>query len=427
MKCLRYSSIIVIILQNLVTGIDFFFSKDKVLLGSKRTLTMRCDVTETDVNNIYLIEIRRIKSTALSGSDPNDWQTLALMELGRYESPTLTEDITAVAASKDYVAGGSWDSTTPANTYLTLSMSMEKMVCDDARYYRCELSYKSSTTSSVTLANRNSTFSAYVKPQVTSLITRKNGFIVEGMSPTNMATTDVGDELELTCTANIGSFSTTIIRWHRTSETSPSDEFIDYQPPQGTFDEGTATSDKHCGYTRVASIRYNVTTVDAYRDNNLAFECYVRVSGDPYGNSYTSENNPRFYTNVTITAKQDNGNTSSKIGTGVSSAALVGAVVSALVVGILLGLVLTKCYQRFIRTGDRTNYQPQQIEFQETEISNVALPANAYEQLQNRTNTEGRITYDSLNVSSSESPISPIEYEDMDHGSEIPHTYADVN
>jgi hypothetical protein len=137
-----------------------------------------------------------------------------------------------------------------------------------------------------------------VKPQVTSLITKKNGFIVEGMSPTNMATTEVGDELELTCTANIGSLSTTIIRWHKTSETSLSDEFIGYQPPQGTFDEGTATSDNQCGYTRVASIRYNVTTVDAYRDNNLAFECYVTVSGDPYGNSYTSENNPRFYTDV---------------------------------------------------------------------------------------------------------------------------------
>ncbi|XP_060566235.1 uncharacterized protein LOC132725166 [Ruditapes philippinarum] len=173
------------------------------------------------------------------------------------------------------------------------------------------------------------------------------------MSPTNMATTDVGDELELTCTANIGSFSATIIRWHRTSETSPSDEFIDYQQPQ--------------------------------------------------------DENPFI------------------AGTGVSTAALVGAVVSALVVGILLGVVLTKFYQRFKRTGDRTNYQPQQIEFQETEISDVALPANTYEQLQNRTNTEGRMTYDSLNVSSSESPISPIEYEDMDHGSKIPHTYADVN
>jgi hypothetical protein len=113
-----------------------------------------------------------------------------------------------------------------------------------------------------------------------------------------MATVEVGDELELTCTANIGSIPGTLIRWHKTSEISPSDDFIGYQPLQGTFDEGTAAIDNQCGYTRVASIRYNTTTADANRDNNLAFECYVSVIGDPYGISYPSENNPRFYTDV---------------------------------------------------------------------------------------------------------------------------------
>jgi hypothetical protein len=137
-----------------------------------------------------------------------------------------------------------------------------------------------------------------VKPQVTSLLTRKNGFIVQGISPLDMATAEIGDEFELTCTANIGSLPGTTIRWLKTSETSPTNEFISYQPPQGTVDEGTAISDNQCGYTRVASIKYNATAADAKRDNNLAFECYVIVSGDPYGNSFTSENNPRFYTDV---------------------------------------------------------------------------------------------------------------------------------
>jgi hypothetical protein len=134
-----------------------------------------------------------------------------------------------------------------------------------------------------------------VKPQVTSLITRKNGFIVEGMSPSNMAIVDVGDELELICTANIGSLTGTIIRWHKTSETSKNDDFIGYKPQECAYDEGTAASDNQCGYSREASIRYITTAADANRDNNLAFECYVTVSGDPYGNSYTSENNPKFY------------------------------------------------------------------------------------------------------------------------------------
>jgi hypothetical protein len=133
---------------------------------------------------------------------------------------------------------------------------------------------------------------------VTSLVVRKNGFIVQGMSPSNKATAEVGDELKLTCTANIGSLKRTIIRWHRTLETSQNDNFIGYQPPQGTLDEGTAISDNQCGYTRVATVKYNITAADANRDNNLAFDCFVTVSGYPYEGYYTSENNPRFYTDV---------------------------------------------------------------------------------------------------------------------------------
>jgi hypothetical protein len=146
-----------------VSGVDFTLNRDRVLLGSKGTLTMRCDVTETDVNNIYLISIRRLKSTTLSGSDHNDWLTLALMELGLGETPTLSPAITAVAGTKNYDAGGSWDSDTPVNTFLTLDMNMAKLVCDDARYYRCDLIYKSSTTNAVTTAEKNSTFAAYGK------------------------------------------------------------------------------------------------------------------------------------------------------------------------------------------------------------------------------------------------------------------------
>ncbi|XP_060583796.1 uncharacterized protein LOC132739959 isoform X2 [Ruditapes philippinarum] len=360
---------------------------------------MRCSITETDVDRIYLIQIRRLKSTTHSGSDPNDWQTLALMEVGRNENPTLTDDITAVAASKDYVAGGSWDSTTLANTYLTLSMSMEKMVCDDARYYRCELSYKSTTSGTIANVYRNVTFSAYV----------------EGMSPSNMAIADVGDELHLTCTANIGSLPGAPIRWHRTSETSKNDDFIGYQPPEYTYDKGIAISDSQCGYTRVASIRYYTTAADANRENNLAFECFVTVSGDPYGLSYTSENNPKFYTAVT---KPDNGNTVSNIGTtgtDVSLAIFMGTVIFALVFAVLSGVVFTlRCLIR-TKTGHTTQDQHQHIQIQETRISDVAISTNTYEQLQNRGDTEGRMTYDSLNVSSSGSPISSSQYENLTH------------
>ena len=103
--------------------------------------------------------IRRLIYTSLSGSDANAWTTLALIEPGTIDSPSLHPDITA--STKDYVAGGSWDSNNPGNTVLTLSMNIQKLVCDDARYYRCELSYKSSITAASTDVNKNGTFTPY--------------------------------------------------------------------------------------------------------------------------------------------------------------------------------------------------------------------------------------------------------------------------
>ncbi|XP_060585659.1 uncharacterized protein LOC132741494 isoform X3 [Ruditapes philippinarum] len=332
-----------------VTGISFTISRERVLLGSTGTLTLTCDITETDVETIYNIQIKQLKSTTLSGDNDADWQRLAYMKLSANENPTLDSNITP--GDKDYVAGGSWNSETPASTDLTLSMNMEKLTCDDARTYRCELSYENSQQATATVFS-NATFTAYVKPQVTSLVVRKNGFIVEGMSPSNMATAAVGDELQLTCTANIGSIPGTIIRWHRTSETSQNDDFIGYQAPQGTYDEGTAISDNQCGYTRVASIRYNTTAADANRDNNLAFDCYVTVTGDPYGNSYTSENNPRFYTDVT--GSGGGGNTGENVGTagGSDTAAIVGGVVGGLVLIVLIVLLVYFLWYRRRNSGE---------------------------------------------------------------------------
>jgi hypothetical protein len=149
---------------------DFTISRERVLLGSSGTLTMRCDITEADVNSIYLIQIRRLKSTTLSGSYPNDWQTLTSMEAEINQTPTLGGDV--ISNTKDYVAGGTWNSDTPANTYLTLSMNIEKLVCDDARYYRCELTYENVITQT-TDVKRNATFSAYGKFYVILKMPRK--------------------------------------------------------------------------------------------------------------------------------------------------------------------------------------------------------------------------------------------------------------
>jgi hypothetical protein len=48
-----------------VTGIDFTIIRKNVLLGSTGTLTLRCDITETNVVTVYNIQIQQIKSTTL--------------------------------------------------------------------------------------------------------------------------------------------------------------------------------------------------------------------------------------------------------------------------------------------------------------------------------------------------------------------------
>ncbi|XP_060556915.1 uncharacterized protein LOC132717461 [Ruditapes philippinarum] len=193
-----------------------------------------------------------------------------------------------------------------------------------------------------------------------------------------------------------------MIRWHRTSETSTSNELIGYQPPQGTFDEGTANSDNQCGYIRVASIKYNVTVADAYRENNLAFACFVTVSGDPYGSSYTSENNPRFYTDVNNPGSEDSGNnmiTTDGNEISISAAVIAAIVITSLIVGVLIGVVFTLVILNRNRTvtGPKNQNQHQRTSVsRETEFNVSSLSPNTYEQLQNRTDTESRITYDSL-------------------------------
>ncbi|XP_053409292.1 uncharacterized protein LOC123559743 [Mercenaria mercenaria] len=285
----KHFGLCVVLFATQVSGIDFTISRDNVVVGSTGTLTMRCDVTENDVVTIYLIQIRR---ETVQGSDI--FESIVEMETGDATSETPTLKVTN---NKDFVAGGTFDKTTPGNTYLSVSMNISKLVCSDVKAYICELSYKT-TADLIKSVEKNGTFSAYVYPEVKTLEGKRNGYIVQGSSSSDQAAFDVGDELELTCTANIGSLPATTIRWRKTSEMGQTEEFIRYLPPAGSFEEGTAISDNQCGYTRVATIRYNTTVADANRDNNLAFECSVSVSGNPYGTDYTTQNNPRFYVEV---------------------------------------------------------------------------------------------------------------------------------
>ncbi|XP_053409287.1 uncharacterized protein LOC123545187 isoform X3 [Mercenaria mercenaria] len=429
-----------------VTGIDFTISRDKVVVGSTGTLTVRCDVTETDVNTIYIIQIRR-ETTQGSGI----FESVVQMEKGdaTSETPTLSQ---AINNNKDFVAGGSYDGNTP-NTYLTVSMNISKLVCNDARAYMCEMSYKRNAGSVVSVEN-NGTFSAYVYPQISLLEGRRNGVIVQGLSSSNQAAFDVGDVLELSCTATIGSLPATTIRWRKTSEMGQTDHFIGYQPPAGSFNEGTAISDDQCGYTRIATVTYNTTVADANRDTNLAFECYVSVSGSPYGTTYTTQNNPRFYADVSggDQANGDGGDQANGGGgdhanggdEGISDNKVTkrdltaGAIGGVIVAVVILGVVIIVAIVRRQLTTDeapRTRFQTENSTIGNNVIQSRPQPEigqndqsstpGMYEHLQNTVEMKNKYVYDSLKADS-EGSTDRAQYEKLQQAVCTPPTYTSI-
>ncbi|XP_045186254.2 uncharacterized protein LOC123544252 isoform X2 [Mercenaria mercenaria] len=129
-----------------VSGLNFTLSKTRVIVGTTGKLLMTCQVTETDVDVFYNIQIRRETNSG--------WQTIALIEAGVTEVPALHKDIDN---DRDFVVGGILDKENPLNTYLTLQMNIEKMTYGDARVYRCEMTYKSNISGSAFSETRNAT------------------------------------------------------------------------------------------------------------------------------------------------------------------------------------------------------------------------------------------------------------------------------
>ncbi|XP_045208493.1 uncharacterized protein LOC123560358 [Mercenaria mercenaria] len=121
----------------IVSGLNFTLSKTRVMVGTTGKLFMTCQVTKTDVDVFYNIQIRRETNSG--------WQTIALIEAGVTEVPALDRD---VFNDKDFVVGGILDKENPLNTHLTLEMNIEKITYDDARIYGCELAYESSISGS---------------------------------------------------------------------------------------------------------------------------------------------------------------------------------------------------------------------------------------------------------------------------------------
>ncbi|XP_053408926.1 uncharacterized protein LOC123561731 isoform X2 [Mercenaria mercenaria] len=132
--------------RTLVSGLNFTLSKTRIIVGTTGKLFMTCQITDKDVLVLYNIQIRREK---ISG-----WQTIAHIASEASEVPVLDKEI---VDDKGFIVGGILDKENPLNTHITLEMNIENMTYDDARVYRCEMTYKSNVSGSIFSIEKNAT------------------------------------------------------------------------------------------------------------------------------------------------------------------------------------------------------------------------------------------------------------------------------
>ncbi|XP_060587078.1 multiple epidermal growth factor-like domains protein 10 [Ruditapes philippinarum] len=128
---------------------------------------------------------------------------------------------------------------------------------------------------------------------------------------------------------------------------------------------------------------------------------------------------------------REQGNTRSTTGKNencVGDVAIIGSVIGALAIGLIIGAICVWFIlsRKGMAKDSRKQNQPQPKVTQETEFTEPPLTSNNYEQLQNRTDTENRDTYESLDANASSVPKSQPQYESLEHGADTSHTYTDL-
>ncbi|XP_060597927.1 multiple epidermal growth factor-like domains protein 10 [Ruditapes philippinarum] len=125
----------------------------------------------------------------------------------------------------------------------------------------------------------------------------------------------------------------------------------------------------------------------------------------------------------------DTMSTTGKNENGVEVGAIIGSVFGALAICVIFGVICAWFIlsRKGMAKDSRKENQPQPIVSQEIEFTEPPSTSNNYEQLQNRTDTENRETYDSLEANASSVPNSQPQYESLEHGAETFHIYTDLN
>ncbi|XP_045209321.2 uncharacterized protein LOC123561160 [Mercenaria mercenaria] len=245
-----------------ISGLVFY---TETLTGDPETLTILCNVTGPDIGAIYTIEIQREIQFL-----PSTFETVVKMEVISDETPTLQKEI---IHDKYFVPCGTFDKTTPNNSYLGLKMYIQQFSCREVFVFRCEMTYRNSTTGLNTTVTRK--LSDSVLPIIHTIRGQKNGRVIKGQP----ASFDINDKLELTCSIVSQTIEGVELFWQKMIGSLVTEEYTGHQYLECSSSHCTNKNLNLCCHLQT-TIKYFITTAGA--KCNLTFQCIMSDYSDPH-------------------------------------------------------------------------------------------------------------------------------------------------
>ncbi|WAQ94875.1 hypothetical protein MAR_007346 [Mya arenaria] len=363
---------------------------------SNDTFEIMCKLNNvTDLNTLALLILWQLNgplNIRMQNDDPSDTET--------YRKPKLNSNVTK------WTAVGRFDNVTRNNRNTTLGVSrpVSSFTCTDSRLYKCYVQYINSD-----MSNRVVFLGKELKVQVTPSKITKQIFEASGdgetlLSELTNSTTivHVGQKLRLQCTANIGSFNSSVnIVWMKSSMDNDS-QLVPFTSGKQIVGEPKAFGS--CELEKTDSILYNVSQEDALRTSGNSFhvQCYVHITSIDW--KTPEQHRPNF----TFVVHLNDGNMDSQNTTKVILGIIGG--VCALVIFGVAGIFLKRKFSnpgspKADEKSEETSHRPDETNISLARVSETPAERDEFHNIQ-RQRTE-QPTY-------SFKTTEPLQYEELD-------------
>ncbi|KAH3815690.1 uncharacterized protein LOC127835019 [Dreissena polymorpha] len=302
-SCMFFWTLVLFGRQGYSQAQDNFLSVDFSILSldntSQPVSAVKIDTTSTDRLNVLcnvsaIPDFKQFIILSINTINQNGViQRLAYMSgLNQTGAKPLSDsDITPI---------GNFHATKPT---LGISLKVSNLSCEDTTKYKCSLAYVNNDYKPEDIsAIRSLTVSAPPSNLTMMAINESSSLPITdvGFTSANPAAFMVGQSVNLTCIARLGTHKDSTIKWNKNSVAIGNEsEYI----------ESEADLVKACDYEKTGSLFYNITEEDAMltSNNRLELQCFVFVAdvsfetpADARQTFYIDVYNPKATTTTTI-------------------------------------------------------------------------------------------------------------------------------